>query len=213
MGIITDINELNHIGRCKEIDLQKELKEARDIISKLKKELRNNNDVVALSAPALGFDRRIFCVNYSDSEIKTYINPVIMNSEGLHLSREVCSSIPGKEFVRPRNKTIDLIFQTPTGGIKTQKFSGVAACTIQHELDHLEGITLLDIGLEIDDDFDTATEEEQQQIIDMYLDSLDMKRNKLKDEIKDDTELNVISERLRFTEALASGKIKLEQID
>lgn len=213
MTIITDINELNHIGRCEEIDLQKELKEARNIISNLKRELRKNDNIVALSAPALGFNKRIFCIDYSDSEIKTYINPVIMNAEGLQLSREVCSSIPNKEFVRPRNKSIDLIFQTPTGGIKTQKFTGVAACTIQHEIDHLEGITLADIGLEVDDDFNTATEEEQQQIIDMYLDSLDMKRNKLEDEIKNDPELNVISERLRFTEALASGKIKLEQID
>lgn len=211
--IIKDLDKLNEIGRCKEIDLEKELKEARKIIQQLKRTIRKTDDVVALSAPALGFDRRIFCVDYSDSEIKTYINPVIMNAEGLQLSREVCSSIPGKEYIRPRNKKIDLIFQTPTAEIKTQRFTGVAACTIQHELDHLEGINLEDIGLEIDSDFDEATDEERQEIVDMYLDSLDIKRKTIANEIKENPELNIVSERLRFTEALARGDIELEKLD
>lgn len=33
MEIITDIEKLNAIGRCKEVDLEKGLKEAREIIS------------------------------------------------------------------------------------------------------------------------------------------------------------------------------------
>lgn len=211
--IITDVEKLNEIGRCQEIDVQKDSKEAREITSQLKRALRKNDNVVALSAPSLGFNKRIFCVDYSDNEIKTYINPVIMNSEGLQLSREVCSALPGKEFIRPRNTKIDLIFQTPTGAIKTQQFKGVAACTIQHEIDHLEGITLQDIGLEIDSDFDDATDEEKQEIIDMYLDSLDMRRDTIHKEIDDDPELHTVSERFRFVEALARGDIKLEQLD
>lgn len=211
--IITDIKELNHIGRCQEIDLQKELKEAREIIGELKRKIRKTDDIIALSAPALGYNKRIFCVDYSDDEIKTYINPVITNAEGLQLSREVCSSIPGKEFIRPRNTVIDIIYQRPTGEINSKRFKGVAACTIQHEIDHLEGVNLYDIGLEIDEDFDNASDEERQEIIDMYLDSLDIKRKSLADDIKNDDELNVISERLRFTEALARGDIQLEKID
>ena len=211
--IITDIQELNHIGRSREIDLQTELKEARQIISELKKVIRKRDNIIALSAPAIGYDRRIFCVDYSDNEIKTYINPVITNAEGLHLSREVCSSIPGKEFIRPRNEVIDIIYQKPTGEINTQRFKGVSACIIQHELDHLEGINLSDIGLEIDSDFDEASDDERQQIVDMYLDSLDIKRKTLEQDIENDSELSIISERLKFTEALARGDIHLESID
>ena len=211
--IITDIQELNNIGRCQEIDLQKELKESREIISQLKSTIRKRDDVVSLSAPAIGFNKRIFCIDYSDNEIKTYINPVVMNATGLQLSREVCSSIPGKEFIRPRNKKVDIIYQKPTGEINTKSFSGVAACVIQHELDHLDGVNLYDIGLEIESDFDSATDEEKQEIIDMYLDSFDMKRSNIEQEIKDDPELSVISERLKFTEALARGDIQLEKID
>lgn len=213
MDIITNVRDLIDIGRCQEVDLEKELKEAREIIKNIKRTLRKNDNVVALSAPALGFNKRIFCVDYADNEIKTYINPVIMHAEGIQLSREVCSSFPGKEYIRPRNSEIDLIYQRPTGEITTQRFKGIAACTIQHEIDHLDGITLEDIGLEIDDDFDEATEDEKQEIIDMYLDSLDIKRSSVKDDIANDPELSLISERLRFTEALARGDIKLEKID
>lgn len=213
MDIITNLEELIDVGRCQEVDLEKESKEAREIIKNIKRILRKNDSVVALSAPALGFNKRIFCVDYADNEIKTYINPVIMHAEGIQLSREVCSSLPGKEYIRPRNSEIDVIFQRPTGEISTQRFKGVAACTIQHEIDHLDGITLDDIGLEIDADFDEATEEEKQEIIDMYLDSLDIKRTSVKEDIANDPELNLISERLRFTEALARGDIKLEKID
>lgn len=213
MDIITNLEELIDVGRCQEVDLEKESKEAREIIKNLKRTLRKNDSVVALSAPALGFNKRIFCVDYADNEIKTYINPVIMHAEGIQLSREVCSSLPGKEYIRPRNSEIDVIFQRPTGEISTQRFKGVAACTIQHEIDHLDGLTLDDIGLEIDADFDEASDEEKQEIIDMYLDSLDIKRTSVKEDIANDPELNLISERLRFTEALARGDIKLEKID
>lgn len=213
MDIITNLQDLINVGRCQEVDLEKELKEAREIIKNIKRTLRKNDSIVALSAPALGYNKRIFCVDYSDNEIKTYINPVIMNATGIQLSREVCSSLPGKEYIRPRNSEIDVIFQRPTGEINTQRFKGVAACTIQHEIDHLDGINLSDIGLEIDSDFDDASDDEKQQIIDMYLDSLDIKRSSIHDEIKEDPELNKISENLRFTEALARGDIKLEKID
>lgn len=213
MEIITDIEKLNAIGRCKEVDLEKGLKEAREIISNLKKTLRKNDNIVALSAPALGYDKRIFCIDYSDNEIKTYINPVITNATGMQLSREVCSSLPGKEFIRPRNKVIDVIYQRPTGEINNVQFKGVAACVIQHELDHLQGVNLSDIGLEIESDFDEATDEERQEIIDMYLDSLDLRREELETEIDNNSELKIISDRLKFTEALARGDIKLEKTD
>lgn len=211
--IITDLQELNSVGRCQEVNLETDLKETRNIIQQLKKILRKKEDVVALSAPAIGVKKRIFCVDYADNEIKTYINPVVMSASGLHLSREACSSLPGKEYIRPRNSEIDLIYQKPTGEINTKKFKGVAACVIQHEIDHLEGITLEDIGLEIDTDFDDATDEERQEIIDMYLDSLDIKRANIEKEIQEDPELKIISDRLKFTEALARGDIKLEKLD
>ena len=210
--VITDLSELDKIGRAEEIDITKENNLMREIIANIKRTMRKNG-LVSLSAPAIGYNKRIFCLDFSDKEIKTFINPLVTNVSGIELTREVCSSIPGKEFIRPRNSTIDLIYTTPLGQIKSNSFKGVAAHVIQHELDHLEGITLSDIGLEVEPDFDEATDDERFEIINMYLDSLDIKRKTISEEIQEDPELNTISERLRFTEALARGDIKLEKLD
>ena len=139
--IITDLVELDKLGRAEEIDPCKENKLMREIISNVKRTMRKNN-LVSLSAPAIGYNKRIFCIDFSDKEIKTFINPLVTNLSGMELTREVCSSIPGKEFIRPRNSTIDIIYTTPQGMIKSNSFKGLAASVIQHEIDHLDGITL-----------------------------------------------------------------------
>ena len=216
-SIITDLAKLDEQGRAEEIDIKKENKEMREIITFIKRTMRKNN-LVSLSAPAIGynkrifFNKRIFCVDYSDNEIKTYINPVIMNSEGLQLSREVCSALPGKEFIRPRHSTIDIIYTNPQGIIKSNQFKGLAATVIQHELDHLDGITLADIGLEIESDFDEGTEEEKFEIINMYLDSLDLAREDLIKDFQKDENLKKEYEADKFMEMLGQGKIKLEAV-
>ena len=173
--------------------------------------MRKNN-LVSLSAPALGYNKRIFCIDFSDSEIKTFIDPIIINAEGIELTREVCSSIPEKEFIRPRNSSIDVMWQTPTGKIKSAKFKGVAASVIQHEIDHLEGITLSDIGLEIDEDFDNATDDERFEIINMYLDSLDLSKEQLQKDFQNDENLKKEYDADKFMEMLATGKIQLEAV-
>lgn len=205
---INNLEELVELGRAEEIDTQKENKLVREIVSKIKRTMRKNN-LTSLSAPAVGYNKRIFCVDYSDNEIKTYINPVVSLREGIHLSREVCSSIPDKEYIIPRNNIINIYYQRPNGEVKIQEFKGLASNVLQHELDHLEGITLDDMGLEIDKDFDEATEEERLEIVNMYLDSLDIMLKDVKEDIENNEELKVISDRLNFTEAVVSGKVKL----
>lgn len=205
---INNLEELVELGRAEEIDTQKENKLVREIVSKIKRTMRKNN-LTSLSAPAVGYNKRIFCVDYSDNEIKTYINPVVSLREGIHLSREVCSSIPDKEYIIPRNNVINIYYQRPNGEVKIQEFKGLASNVLQHELDHLEGITLDDMGLEIDKDFDEATEEERLEIVNMYLDSLDIMLKDVKEDIENNEELKVISDRLNFTEAVVSGKVKL----
>lgn len=210
-SIITDLSELDKLGRAEEIDLIKENKLVREITLNLKKRMKKDN-LVSLSAPAIGYNKRIFCIDFSDLEIKTFINPLLTHAEGLELTREVCSSIPGKEFIRPRNSVIDVIYQTPTGQIKSNQFKGLAATVVQHEIDHLEGLTLADIGLEIDSDFDEATDDERFEIINMYLESLDITKDQLQNDFENDELLKKEYEADKFMEMLGSGKIKLTAV-
>ena len=209
---VVDLNALNELGRAQEIDHEKEGKLLREIVSNIKRTMRKKG-LVSLSAPGIGYNKRIFCIDFSDQEIKTFVNPIISNAEGIRLVREQCSSIPDKEYLVPRNNIIDLYYETPTGQVKSTRFKDVVAFVIQHELNHLEGVTLDDIGLEVDSDFDDASEEDRREIIDMYLDSLDLRQTYLEEEINSDDELKIVSERFRFIEALARGDIALEKME
>ncbi len=209
---VLDLDALVKVGRSQEIDHEKNGKLIREITANIKRTMRKNN-LISLSAPGIGYNKRIFCIDFSDKEIKSFINPVITNATGMQLVREQCSSIPGKEYVIPRNTVIDVIYETPTGQIKTKRLKDVVAFVFQHEIDHLNNVTLDIIGLEVDEDFDSATQEEREEIIDMYLDSLDLRQKYLEETINSDKELKIVSDRLKFIEALARGDIEFEKQD
>lgn len=204
-----DKNELELSQRATEIDIKTENKLMREIISALKHTIELNN-IVSLSAPAIGYDKRIFCIKF-DTEIKTFINPVIIQSKGIQLSREICTSIPGKTFIRPRNNDITVIYQKPSGPSESRQLVGLSAIVFQHELDHLEGLLLSDIGLEIDDDFEKASDEEKEEVINYYLDSLDLKRKELEDEIQSNEELKQLSDGIKFMESVYKGETQIEK--
>lgn len=205
--IITDETLLSE--RADEVDTIKEMKEAREIIAELKSIIRKK-ELTSLSAPAIGYRKRIFCVNFSDSEIKTFINPIIVKAEGLVLSDERCTSIPDKRFILPRNNKVSIMYTSPLGKVESREVSGVAASVIQHEIHHLDGILLSDIGLEVDEMFDNATQEEREQVINMYLDSLDIKQKELDKQIEEDADLKQISDATKFMEKVQSGEVVQE---
>ena len=207
--IITDEVILGE--RCDEIDVLKNGKLAREITKAIKDTIRANN-LKSLSAPAIGYKYRIFCLNFSDSEIKTFINPIITNAEGIQLARESCHCIPEKEFIRPRNPKIKIMYQNPTGKVLTSELIGLSAVVFQHELDHLDGILLSDVGLEIDEQWDNATDEERQEVIEAYLDSIDMKQKELEKEIAEDPELKKTSDAIDFMTKVQRGEVKLEPV-
>lgn len=202
-------HELEISKRADEIDIKTENALMREIVSALKATLKESG-LTALSAPAIGYNKRIFVVDFKDSEIKTFINPIISSATGLQLSREVCSSIPGKTFIRPRNNDITIMYQRPLGQIETRRVVGLSAVVIQHELDHLDGLLLSDIGLEIDEEFDNATEEEREEVIKAYLDSLDVKTKEINKEVNADPELKQMSDAIDFMTSVYKGETKLE---
>lgn len=207
--IITD--ELQLSERAVEIDVRTQATEMREIIKALKDTMREKG-LASLSAPAIGYNRRIFCIDFKDSEIKTFINPIIAQAKGMQLSIEKCVCIPDKEFMRPRNNDLMIIYQRPTGQIENRQIVGMSAIVFQHELDHLDGLLLSDVGIEIDEDFHNATEEEQQEVINAYLDALDIKKKEIDTEINTTPELKQLSDGIDFMESVYKGETKIEPI-
>lgn len=210
--LLVDDKEIELSVRSKEIDLRTENKEAREIISEIKKTMRAKN-LASLSAPAIGYQRRIFCIDFKDKEIKTFVNPIIVRAKGLQLSREKCTSIPGKEFVRPRNNEIEIMYQDPMSRPQSRKLVGLAAIVFQHEQDHIDGLLLSDVGLEVDELFDNASDEEKQEVIEAYLDSLDLKQKDLQAEIQEDKELKQIDDARKYMESVYKGETKIEGLN
>ena len=208
MDIVVDVEKLSI--RADEVDIRKNNQEVRDIVVALKNTVREKN-LLSLSAPQIGYDKRIFVINFN-GDVRTFINPMITNVKGFELSRETCTSIPSKTFIRPRHNDIRVMYQTPLGKIESQQFMGAAAKVFQHCLDHLDGLLLSDIGLEIDEEFDNATEEERTSVINMYLDSLDIKQKEVKKEIQADDELKKIAEGIEFMEKVQKGEVQIERV-
>ena len=207
--IITD--ELQLSERAVEIDVRTQATEMREIIKALKDTMREKG-LSSLSAPAIGYNRRIFCIDFKDSEIKTFINPIIAQAKGMQLSVEKCVCIPDKEFMRPRNNDLMIVYQRPTGQIENRQIVGMSAIVFQHELDHLDGLLLSDVGIEIDEDFHNASEEEQQEVINAYLDALDIKKKEINTEIETNPELKQLSDGIDFMESVYKGETKIEPI-
>lgn len=195
--------------RSVEIDTKIQAAELRDIVKNIKAVMRDKN-IKSLSAPALGYQRRIFCLDYSDLEIKTYVNPIIAQAKGLQLSIETCTSIPGKRYMRPRNNDIIVIYQTPTGKIEQRQLIGLAAIVFQHEMDHLDGILLNDVGIEVADDYEDWPDNLKENFAKDYLDSLDLLNKEIQQEIADDEDLKKIEDATEFITKVYEGEVKLE---
>ena len=205
--IITDVDELGN--RADEIDARKDGKLVQQITRELKLAIRENN-LTSLSAPQIGYGKRVMCINFS-GDIRTFVNPVIVDVKGFGLSRETCSSLPGKTFIRPRNEDITVTYQTPMAKIETRRMVGYAAKVFQHCIDHLDGLLLSDVGLEIDEDFDKATEDEKAEVINAYLDALDIKKKDLEKEILENPELKQMDEAIDFISKLSTGEVHLTE--
>lgn len=99
-----------------------------------------------LAAPQIGVLRRFIVYRAgSESEPRALINPQLeWLSEEVETSIEGCLSIPGVilDIERPAEATVRAI--DPEGNEVVIEASGHEARVIQHEIDHLDGVLILD---------------------------------------------------------------------
>lgn len=97
---------------------------------------------IGLAANQAGIDLRLF-VMYVDREIFHCFNPEIV-SVGFELvtADEGCLSFPGERCLVTRHQAIQTKFYNARGDLHEREFTGLAARCFQHELDHLNGITM-----------------------------------------------------------------------
>jgi peptide deformylase len=96
-----------------------------------------------LAANQVGVQRRIFVYDVGDGP-KIVINPRIVESEGEWVYDEGCLSVPGLTWEIVRPNTVHLVGLDLDGNEISTEGSELEGRVFQHELDHLDGILLVE---------------------------------------------------------------------
>lgn len=96
-----------------------------------------------LAAPQVGIQKRYFVYDVGDGPV-TIINPRITESSGEWEFEEGCLSVPGLYFPIVRPKEVHLTGVDLEGNPVSIEADEFLARVFQHELDHLDGVLLLD---------------------------------------------------------------------
>ena len=100
---------------------------------------------VGLAAPQVGVQQRLFVYDLHDGEgARAVVNPVIVEADGEWEFEEGCLSVPGLSFNIVRPKTILLRGFDIDGKELEIEADEYAARVFQHELDHLDGVLLVE---------------------------------------------------------------------
>jgi peptide deformylase len=122
----------------------------RSFILDLEETLRAGPGGVGIAAPQVGRFERIVIVDVScKPKIKHHgrlvlINPEILSQKGSAVGREGCLSVPEYTGNVARAKFVTLRAQDEFGQSHELQVERYEARAIQHEMDHLDGLLLLD---------------------------------------------------------------------
>ena len=97
---------------------------------------------LGLAAPQVGVQKRFFVYDIGEGP-RTLINPVVKESRGEWVYDEGCLSVPGLSFDIVRPKEIHLVGVDLDGNDVSFEADELLARLFQHELDHLDGVLLL----------------------------------------------------------------------
>ena len=122
-----------------------------DLVADLLETMEASPACVGLAAPQIGVSRRVIVVDVS-SHPKTTVNhglvvlidPVVIESSGREVGREGCMSVPDLTANVARATSIVVRGRTPDGEDRIIATEGFEARAFQHEIDHLDGLLILD---------------------------------------------------------------------
>ena len=103
---------------------------------------------VGLAANQVGIDLNLMIIDVShtdeDDEAHIFVNGQILDSFGESELEEGCLSIPEIRLPIKRPESIQFKYQLLDGSDHIEEFSGLLARAIQHEIDHLKGVFIID---------------------------------------------------------------------
>jgi peptide deformylase len=100
---------------------------------------------IGLAAPQAGVPLQVFIISIDGTKekVKVYVNPTVTPTGEALSSEEGCLSVPG---VRTRIRRYQKCTVTATdldGNEFTERAAGLYARALQHEYDHIQGVTIV----------------------------------------------------------------------
>lgn len=101
---------------------------------------------VGLAAPQIGLNMKLAVIDLARRDVDrlVLINPVVISKDGECVAEEGCLSIPGIAGSVKRAKEIAVETSDPAGNRRTVKCTGLLARVVEHEMDHLNGVLVID---------------------------------------------------------------------
>ncbi|MDD5396775.1 MAG: peptide deformylase [Candidatus Moranbacteria bacterium] len=141
---LTIIKNPNPLLRVKTVKIKDPLnQDVQELVSNMVETMYAGNGV-GLAATQVGSDLRL-CVIDAEGTLYVLINPQITaKSKTKVISEEGCLSFPGQYFPISRHKEVQVRYVDENGQPAKLKGRDLLARAIQHELDHLDGILIID---------------------------------------------------------------------
>ncbi len=105
---------------------------------------------IGLASNQVGQTKRLLVMDVPRStqdkspNFKAIINPEITERTGVQVFEEGCLSFPGITADVKRALFVTVKYQDISGVEHSERLTGLEAVCLQHELDHLEGVTFVD---------------------------------------------------------------------
>lgn len=144
MEIITDEKLLHR--RASKVNKHKGIRIGMKLIKFI---MFNEINCIGLAAPQVGIGERVF-VLFDGNDFAIFVNPRVVEIGAMEDTQvEGCLSIPGRQFKVTRPTSIVV-----KDAVRTKPFeiTGLTARAWLHELDHLKGKLISDIGEEVFDE-------------------------------------------------------------
>ena len=137
------MGEDNPILRKKTKNVPAVTKEVKKLIKDMVETMKKA-DGVGLAAPQIGLSQRI-CVAMIEGKLTALINAkIIKKSKEKEVDQEGCLSLPGIWVQVPRHVDIVITFTDEKGKKQERQLLHFSARVVQHELDHLDGVLIVD---------------------------------------------------------------------
>jgi len=143
---------LAHVRKLGDPVLRTRAREVDRFDDELREEVRRMGQLmhdamgIGLAAPQVGVSHRVLVYRVEqDAPVAALVNPVLeWSSEETEVAEEGCLSLPGVLVGVDRPIHVRVTARDETGEPILVEASGLEARVIQHEMDHLDGVLILD---------------------------------------------------------------------